>query len=301
MMPPAAVAGAASRPLRVGMWLLAVLAGVALVAPWLAPYDPNLPLDLLALKSRAPSLAHPFGTDPYSRDVLSRVLAGTRVSLGFALSAVAIALSVGTAYGAAMAFASARVGTLLARLLDLAFSVPRLLVLLGVLGAVGPMGLWALVLLTGLTGWYAVARLVHDELRSLRAREFTLAAEASGVPTRRLVQRHLLPHLAPMLLTLAALNIAGTIGIEAGLSFLGLGVQPPTASWGNIIRDGAGLMHSQWWLTVFPAVCMLLPVLLCNAMGDALRDRFAPVQFAGSAPGSAVLPGSSRIPSTRPP
>jgi peptide/nickel transport system permease protein len=185
---------------------------------------------------------------------------------------------------------------LLTRLLDVAFAVPRLLLLLGVLGAVGRLSIVPLVLLTGLTGWYAVARLVNDELRALRARDFALAAKAAGVPTGRLLRRHLLPHLAPMLLTLAALSIAGTIGIEAGLSFLGLGVQPPAASWGNIMRDGAGLMQSQWWLTVFPAACMLLPVLLCNALADALRDRFAPVQFAGSFPTPVALP-SSRVPS----
>jgi peptide/nickel transport system permease protein len=285
-----------TRPVRLGVWLMCALAGVAIAAPMLAPYDPNASLDLIRLKSQAPSLAHPFGTDPFSRDVLSRVLYGTRVSVSFALVAVFVALAVGTTYGTVMAFATPGVATLLRRVLELLFAVPRLLVLLAVAGVAGPLSLPALVLLTGGTGWYACARLVHDELVALRTREFTLAARATGVPTARLVVRHLLPHVAPTLLTLATLAVAATIGLEAGLSFLGLGIQPPTASWGNIIRDGSGLVQSQWWLTVFPSLAMLMPVLACNAVGDALRDRFASTQFAGSAaPAYAAAPVRSPL------
>lgn len=270
-------------PVWWGIWLIVGLAIAAIVAPLMAPFDPNASLDLINLKSQPPSWAHPFGTDPYSRDVLSRVLHGTRVSLAFALSAVALVLVIGTAYGSLMAFAPPMVSTLLRRVLDLLLAIPRLLVLLAVAGVAGPLSASVLVLLTAGTGWYACARLVHDELVALRTREFTVAAAATGVPIPRLVVRHLLPHVVPTLMTLAALAIAGTIGLEAGLSFLGLGIQPPTASWGNIIRDGAGLVQTQWWLTVFPSLAMLVPVLACNAVGDALRDRFSSTQFAGSA------------------
>lgn len=269
-------------PLWWGVWLLLGLAVAAIVAPLLAPYDPNASLDLIGLKSQPPSWAHPFGTDPYSRDVLSRVLHGTRVSVSFALLAVTLVVLIGTVYGAVMAFAPPVLATLLRRTLDLLIAVPRLLVLLAVAGVAGPLSVPVLVLLTASTGWYACARLVHDELVALRTREFTIAARATGVPVVRLVVRHLLPHVAPTLMTLAALAVAGTMGLEAGLSFLGLGIQPPTASWGNIIRDGAGLVQTQWWLTVFPSLAMLVPVLACNAVGDALRDRFASTHFGGS-------------------
>lgn len=267
-----------------GAGLLAVLIAVALAAPWLAPYPPNDTLGLIALRSQAPSAAHWFGTDAYSRDVFSRVLYGARVSLGFALTSVLIALSVGTAYGAAMAFAPSPLATVLRRVLDVAFSVPRLLVLLAVAGVAGPLSVPVLILLMGLTGWYTVARLVADELSALATREFSLAARATGVSLPRLFARHLLPHLGPLLMISGAFSVANTIGLEAGLSFLGLGIQPPTASWGNILRDGVGVMQSEWWLTVFPGLATVLPVLACNAVGDALRDRFAPVQFAESAP-----------------
>lgn len=284
------------RPLSWGVWLLLGLAAAAVFAPLVAPYDPNASLDLIRLKNQPPSWAHPFGTDPYSRDVLSRVLYGTRVSVSFALLTVGLVIGIGTTYGAVMAFAPPLVSTVLQRTLDLLLAVPRLLILLAVAGVAGPLSLPVLVLLTAGTGWYACARLVNDELVALGSREFTLAARAIGVPTGRLVVRHLLPHVAPTLMTLAAIAVAGTIGLEAGLSFLGLGIQPPTASWGNIIRDGAGLVQTQWWLTLFPSLAMLVPVLACNAVGDALRDRFASTHFGGA----AASTGSSSAP-MRPP
>ncbi|MFY7923141.1 MAG: ABC transporter permease [Gemmatimonas sp.] len=281
---------------RSGVLLTVLLATIAAAAPWIAPYPPNAMLDVIRLKSQAPSAAHLFGTDAYSRDVLSRVLYGARVSLGFALSAVTIALAIGTAYGAAMTFAPAPVRTVLRRLLDVAFSVPRLLVLLAIVGVSGALTVPALVLLMGFTGWYAVARMVSDELAALSTRDFALAARASGVPTVRMLRRHLLPHLAPMLMTAGAFSVASTISLEAGLSFLGLGIQPPTASWGNIMREGAGAVQTEWWLTVFPGLATVLPVLACNAVGDALRDRFVSVQFAESAPPSAVAPSLQQRP-----
>lgn len=259
--------------------LISLLFGVAVAAPLLSPHPPNATLDIIALKSRAPSLAYPFGTDAYSRDVLSRVLHGARVSVAFSLASVLLGLMVGTAYGAMAAFSPPSVQTVLRRVLDVAMSVPRLLVLLAVVGMAGPFDIVALVLLIGLTGWFATARMVAGELDALASREFTLAARAQGVRAPRLLLRHLLPHLAPLLAVTGTFGVANAIGLEAGLSFLGLGIQPPTASWGTILRDGAGVIRSQWWLTVFPGVAMILPVVACNAVGDALRDRFALSQF----------------------
>ena len=265
---------------RRALLLLGLLAGVALAAPVLSPYPPNEQLGLLTLQSQAPSFAHPFGTDSYSRDVLSRVLHGARVSLAVALASVLVGLGAGTCYGAFTAFAGGLLRTVLRRFLDVGLSVPRLLMLLAVGALAGRLSLPGLVLLLGLTGWFATARQVADELEALRGREFALAARATGVRPLRLVTRHLLPHLLPVLIINGTFSIAGTISLEAGLSFLGLGVQPPTASWGTIIGDGAPLMDTAWWITVFPGLATVLAVLACNVAGDALRDRFAPGHVA---------------------
>jgi peptide/nickel transport system permease protein len=157
-----------------------------------------------------------------------------------------------------------------------ALSIPRLLVLLAVGALWGALSFPALVLLIGLTGWFDTARLVTDELRALRRLEFTIAARAMGVRGPRLLWRHLLPHLLPTLVINASFGVAGTIALEAGLSYLGLGIQAPQASWGTILRDGAGVVQSEWWLSLFPGLATVFAVLSCNALGDALRERFAP-------------------------
>lgn len=265
---------------RQAVVLLGLLAAVALAAPLLSPYPPNAQLDLIALRSQAPSLAHPLGTDIYARDVLSRVLHGARVSLAVALASVLIGLSAGTAYGALTALARGPWKSLLRRLLDVGLSIPRLLMLLAVGAVLGPLHLSGLVLILGLTGWFATARQVADELDALQAREFAVAAQATGVRAGRLLWRHLLPHVLPVLVINGTFAIAGTIGLEAGLSFVGLGVQPPDASWGTIMGDGAPVMETAWWITVFPGLAALLAVLACNVAGDALRDRFAPGHVA---------------------
>ncbi|MBY0491494.1 MAG: ABC transporter permease [Gemmatimonadaceae bacterium] len=265
---------------RQAIVLLSLLAGVALAAPLLSPYPPNEQLGLLALRSQAPSLAHPFGTDAFSRDVLSRVLHGAQISLAVSLASVLVGLGAGTTYGAMTALASGGWKLLLRRLLDVGLSVPRLLMVLAVGAVTGKLSLVGLVLLLGLTGWFATARQVADALDALREREFSVAARATGVRPLRLIARHLLPHVLPILIINGTFAIAGTIGLEAGLSFLGLGVQPPTASWGTIIGDGAPVMDTAWWITVFPGMATLLAVLACNVAGDALRDRFAPGHVA---------------------
>ena len=136
----------------------------------------------------------------------------------------------------------------------------------------------SLILLIGCTGWYDVARIVRGEIRALLGRDFIVAAEASGVGRSRVFWRHLLPHLLPVLAVTATLGVANTIALEAGLSYLGLGVQPPQASWGTIMSDGAAVIDSHWWLTVFPGLAVIMAILACNALGDALRDAFAPEQ-----------------------
>ena len=265
-----------SRRLSPAFVLIALLVCVVVAGPLLSPYAPNAQLDIIALRSQAPSLAHPFGTDAVSRDVLSRVLDGGRVSLALAILSVSLSLVVGTWYGAMSTLAGGEIDTAMRRVLDVALSSPRLLVLLAVGALWGALSFPALVLLIGLTGWFDTARLVTDELRALSALEFTIAARAMGVRGPRLLWRHLLPHLLPTLVINASFGVAGTIALEAGLSYLGLGIQAPQASWGTILRDGAGVVQSEWWLSLFPGLATVFAVLACNALGDALRERFAP-------------------------
>lgn len=265
-----------SRRVSPSVVLIALLVSVVVAGPLLTPYAPNAQLDIIALRSQAPSLAHPFGTDAVSRDVLSRVLDGGRVSLALAILSVSLSLVIATLYGAVSTLAGGVVDSTMRRLLDVALSIPRLLVLLAVGALWGALSFPALVLLIGLTGWFDTARLVTDELRALSAQEFTVAARAMGVRGPRLLWRHHLPHLLPTLVINASFGVAGTIALEAGLSYLGLGIQAPQASWGTILRDGAGVVQSEWWLSLFPGLATVFAVLACNALGDALRERFAP-------------------------
>jgi peptide/nickel transport system permease protein len=256
----------------------AVLVVMALAAPWLAPVPPDaIPADGLIAAS-PPSLSHPFGTDPLGRDVLSRVLHGARVSLGVGVTSVLLALGVGGGVGAVAGWAGGRVDALLMRTVDVLLAIPRLLALLAVTALWGALPLAGLALLLGLTGWYDVARLVRAEVRGLRGRDFVLAAQAGGATSARILWRHVTPHLQPTLLVVATLGLANTVALEAGLSFLGLGVQPPQASWGTILGDGHVPGGGRWWLTLFPGLAVVTTVLTCNALADALRRRFAPTQ-----------------------
>ncbi len=274
------VSGSPARAPTLVWLLLLTLVLVAIGAPWLAPFSPEAQLDLLALRGVHPSVAHPFGTDRFSRDLLSRVLYGARVSLGFAGAAVTLSLVLGTTYGAATSFAPRALSSVLRRGIDVAMSVPRLLVLLTFTAFLGPLSVPGLVLLVAFTGWFATARQVTDELDALRCSEFALAARAVGVRSVRLFFHHLLPHLIPLLTVSGTFAVANTIALEAGLSFLGLGIQPPTASWGTIMHDGTGAIDAEWWIAVFPGLATVGAVLLCNAVGDALRDRFAPAHVS---------------------
>ncbi len=265
---------------RHGQWqwplvLLTILVMVALVAPWIAPHSPDVQRNYDILANQAPSATYPFGTDPYGRDVLSRVLYGARVSLSLAFAAVALALLLGTTYGATAGLLGGAVDRWLMRALDVALSLPRLLLLLAVTAFWPHVSLFALIVLLGTTGWFDVARLVRGEVQALAERDFLVAARATGVPRRRVLWRHVLPHLVPLLVVSASLNVASTIALEAGLSYLGLGVQDPTPSWGTILRDGSGVLDSHWWLTLFPGLATILAIMACHALGDALRDLFA--------------------------
>jgi len=266
------------RALRTPLALTLLLVLVALAAPILAPASPIAQPDIVAQRSLPPSFAHLFGTDSYSRDVYARVLYGARVSLSVASLSVAIALLLGTCYGAIAAFAGGTVDRVLMRILDVLLALPRLLLLLALSSFRDEVPFTYLVILLGFTGWYGVARNVRSEIQSQLTRDYLHAARATGVPRIRMLTRHILPHLIPVLAVYASLGVAQTIALEAGLSYLGFGVRAPNPSWGTIMHDGFSVVRDQWWLTVFPGLATLLAVLVCNWLGDALRDAFAPEQ-----------------------
>jgi peptide/nickel transport system permease protein len=264
---------------RVAAVVLLLVVLSALLAPVLAPYDPAAQLDIIHLKSQPPSWAHPFGTDTFSRDVLSRMLWGTRISLAIAFIAVSLSMTIGILVGAVAGYAGRAVDAVLMRLVDTAMSIPRLLLLVAVVTLWENVGIAALTLLLAGTGWFAVSRLTRAETLVVRERDFVVAARMLGASPWRILTRHVLPNVAAPGLVAATLGIANVILLEAGLSYLGIGVPQPSASWGGIIQDGAQRVRDLWWLTLFPGLAILITVFACNALGDALRDALDPRQL----------------------
>jgi ABC-type dipeptide/oligopeptide/nickel transport system permease subunit len=255
--------------------LLLALYVIAALAPWLTPYDPIAQPDIVTLNSQPPSLAHPFGTDPVSRDVLSRVVLGARVSLTIALAAVLIAVAVGTAYGAVAGYRGGRTDAVMMRVVDVALAVPRLLLLIAVFALWGAVSLLTLVLVLGLTGWFGVSRQVRAQVQAARGEEWVLAARALGVPGARILWRHILPNVLSPVIVAATLGVGNVIVLESGLAFLGLGLPAPAPTWGGIIEDGRNDL-SLWWMAVFPGLAIVLTVLAFNLAGDGLRDALDP-------------------------
>ena len=257
-----------------GVLLFLVL--VAIAAPAIAPHDPRTMPQSETQKNLAPSAAHPFGTDQFSRDVLSRVIYGARVSLAVAAGAVLLALTLGAAVGAAAGFAGGWTDVICMRVVDAVLSVPRVLLLLVIVASTGPLSVGGIILLLGLTGWPGTSRLVRGEVRALKERVYVLASRASGTPEWRIFVRHVLPGVMPQLLVAGTMALATVISLEAGLSFLGLGVQPPTASWGAIISDAAERPGDTWWVVLFPGLAIVCTVLAVNTIGERLRERLEP-------------------------
>lgn len=254
---------------------------VAALAPWLAPYSPIAQPDIVALKNLPPSLAHPFGTDFASRDVFSRALYGARVSLSVGLLAILVSATVGTIYGAVAGYYGGRVDEIMMRFIDAALSIPRILLLIAILVLWGAVPLAALILLLGLTGWFGVSRLVRAQVLSLKEQEMVLAARALGARDGEILRRHILPNVLSPVIVAATLGIANVIILEAGLSYLGIGVRPPAASWGNMIHDGTDQIASLWWVAFFPGLALVLTVMAFNLVGDGLRDALDPHQVDG--------------------
>jgi peptide/nickel transport system permease protein len=260
------------RSSRIAFFVLGVILLVGLLAPLIAPYDPTAQPDIVFLKSLPPTFAHPFGTDPYSRDVLSRVIYGARLSLMIGVLATVVSLTFGVAYGAIAGYAGGALDAVMMRVLDAFLSIPRLLLLIGVLVAWPRFSIGALVIFLGLTGWFGLSRIVRGQVLALKHAEFVTAAQALGASRRRILWRHLLPNLVSPIIVAATLGVAHVIVLEAGLSYLGIGVPQPLASWGNIIYDGADQPASLWWMWLFPGLFMVLTVMTLNILADALSE-----------------------------
>ena len=237
------------------------------------PYDPAA--TDVASRFLGPSLAHPLGTDHLGRDVLARMLFGARISLIVGFVAVGIAITIGIVVGATAGHFAGWVDNVLMRMVDIVICFPRFFLILTVVALVKP-SLWNIIIVLGLTGWTGTARLIRGEILSLRERDFIQAARAVGAGAPRIILRHLIPNALTPVLVSATLGVAGAILTEAGLSFLGFGVQPPQPTWGNILTEGRLYIFDAWWLTVFPGLAILLTVLAFNLVGEALRDAWDP-------------------------
>jgi peptide/nickel transport system permease protein len=259
---------------RLALGILTTIVLIGLLAPLVAPYDPAAQPDIVAMKELPPSFAHPFGTDPYSRDVFSRVVYGARLSLLIGVLATVVTLTVGVAYGAVAGYAGGLVDTIMMRILDAFLAIPRLLLLVAILAAWPRLSIGALILFLGLTGWFGLSRIVRGQVLALKHAEFVTAARALGASRRRILWRHLLPNVVSPIAVAATLGVAHVIVLEAGLSFLGIGVPQPEASWGNIIRDGSDQLAALWWMSLFPGLMMVLTVMTLNVLGETLRDAY---------------------------
>jgi peptide/nickel transport system permease protein len=256
-----------------GLVIVAVTVLAAVVGPWLVPSDPAA-LDL-ALRLEPPTAGHPLGLDELGRDVLARLVMGARVSLFVGLTVVGISATVGTIVGAAAGFVGGIVDNAVGRLMDVLLAFPGILLAIAIVAALGP-SLGNVVLALVVIGWVTYARLVRGQVLKVKELEYVQAARAVGASGRRILFRHVVPAALPAVTVQATLGMAGAIIAEASLSFLGLGVQPPTPSWGTMLDAGRSHLFDAPHLTIFPGLAIALLVLGFNFVGDALRDRLDP-------------------------
>jgi len=259
--------------LKVGALIVGVTLLAALVGPAITPFDPAS--QQLALRLAAPSLAHPFGLDELGRDILARVLAGARISFLVGLTVVIVSSAVGTLLGAIAGYFGGRVDDVISRVIDTLLAFPGLLLAIALVAVLGPSLANVLFALT-IIGWVGYARLVRGQVLRAREFEYVQAARALGAGTARILWKHVIPTAMPAVVVQATLGMAGAIIGEASLSFLGLGVQPPTPSWGTMLNGGRAHILDAPHLTLFPGLAIALLVLGLNFLGDGLRDRIDP-------------------------
>lgn len=258
--------------------LLLTIAIASFLAPIVARYNPIELQGMVELKNMPPSAKYLLGTDQFSRDVLTRLLYGGRISLTIAVFATLVSVTVGTAYGAAAGYTTGIMRSVLDRLLDALLSIPRLLLLIVIFATWDEVEVYTFILILGITGWYGVARLVRGQVLALKAREFVLSARAMGATPVRIFFRHILPNAITPIVVAATLGFGHVIVLEAGLSYLGVGLEPPAPTWGGMIQDGSGGIGDQWWIWLFPGLAIVLTVMAFNVLGDALLRALQPRQ-----------------------
>ncbi len=261
-----------------GMIITGILCLVAIAAPLIVPYDPQA-IDTWHILE-APSAAHWLGTDSLGRDCFSRLVYGARISLLVGFVAVGIATVTGTVAGALAGYYGGWTDGFIMRLVDIMLCFPSIFLIMAVIAFLEP-SIWNIMAVIGLTGWMGVARLVRAEFLTLKQRDFVMAARLAGVSDMGILFSHILPNaLAPVLVS-ATLGVGGAILTESALSFLGIGVQPPDPSWGNMLTEGKNNLEIAWWLSVFPGLAILITVLGYNLLGEGLREMLDPAKKQG--------------------
>lgn len=256
------------------MLILLALLLFVMAGPFLSPYNPSA--QALDSSYNAPSWNHLFGTDYFGRDLLVRVMCGGRISLFVSLLAVALALFIGVPYGLFSGYLGGKVDALASWFLNLFMAFPQFFLMVTLVAILRSSSVWWVVLVVGGLSWMDVARIVRNQTLSLRERDFILAEITIGVSKSRIITRHILPNLLAPVIVTGTLMIGNVILIESALSFIGLGIQPPTPSWGNIINEGRAVLTDAWWICIFPGLAIVCTVLCINLLGDALRDALDP-------------------------
>jgi peptide/nickel transport system permease protein len=256
-----------------GSGIVLLLFIVSFLAPWLAPYDPGQ-IDLKNVLA-SPSLNHWFGTDQLGRDVLSRMIWGARISLKVGFAATGVAIIIGTILGALAGYYGGWIDSAIMRFVDIMLCFPTFFLILAIIAFLEP-SIWNIMVIIGLTGWMGVTRLVRADFITLRERDFVSAARVIGASDARIIFMHILPNALASILVAATLGIAGAILTESALSFLGIGVQPPTPSWGNILTAGKDNIDIAWWLSLYPGLAILITVVGYNLLGEGIRDALDP-------------------------
>lgn len=256
-----------------GLIIVLALFVVSILAPWISPYEPTA-IDLQNVLA-APSAQHPLGTDQLGRDILSRMIWGSRISLKVGFVSTGISIIVGAFLGAIAGYYGRRVDAIIMRMVDIMLCFPTFFLILAVIAFLEP-SIWNIMLIIGLTNWMGITRLVRADFITLKERDFVKAARVIGAGDWRIIFNHILPNAMASLLVAATFGVAGAILTESALSFLGIGVQPPTPSWGNILTDGKDNIDIAWWLSLFPGLAILVTVLGYNLLGEGIRDSLDP-------------------------
>jgi len=256
-----------------GLVILIPMFVCAIFAPYISIHNPVKP-DLKNVLS-PPSLSHPFGTDTLGRDVFARVIYGSRISLLVGFVSVGIAVIIGIILGAISGYYGGIVDEIIMRFVDLMMCFPAFFLILAVIALLEP-SIWNIMIVIGVTGWMGIARLVRAEILSIKNKEYVMSAKAMGFSEFRIIFKHVLPNALSPIYVIATLGIGGAILTESALSFLGIGVQPPTASWGNILTQAKDNIEVAWWLSLYPGLAIFLTVMGYNLLGEGLRDIFDP-------------------------